>query len=160
MLLTCMKYIGGTKLDERIIRTDLDPGFQEEDSMEEESLVAKCATNTGRSMMKAEGPWQSHSSREVEREEEYGRADNSKSHSKGVWVYAMLGCTWPWCTGKYDSSFSQGKINLILCSILLIYTRSINAAYAYFYIHSIIHFVLHDTICCFKSRNCSAQSGG
>jgi nuclear cap-binding protein subunit 2 len=24
-----MKYIGGTKLDERIIRTDLDPGFQE-----------------------------------------------------------------------------------------------------------------------------------
>lgn len=27
--LDCMKYIGGTKLDERIIRTDLDPGFQE-----------------------------------------------------------------------------------------------------------------------------------
>ena len=24
-----MKYIGGTKLDERVIRTDLDPGFQE-----------------------------------------------------------------------------------------------------------------------------------
>jgi nuclear cap-binding protein subunit 2 len=24
-----MKYIGGTKLDERIIRTDLDPGFKE-----------------------------------------------------------------------------------------------------------------------------------
>lgn len=24
-----MKYIGGTKLDERIIRTDLDPGFVE-----------------------------------------------------------------------------------------------------------------------------------
>lgn len=24
-----MKYIGGTKLDERIIRTDLDPGFEE-----------------------------------------------------------------------------------------------------------------------------------
>lgn len=27
--LDCLKYIGGTKLDERIIRTDLDPGFQE-----------------------------------------------------------------------------------------------------------------------------------
>ncbi|CAK7564735.1 MAG: nuclear cap binding complex subunit [Sporothrix epigloea] len=27
--LDCMKYIGGTKLDERIIRTDLDPGFKE-----------------------------------------------------------------------------------------------------------------------------------
>lgn len=25
----CMKYIGGTKLDERLVRTDLDPGFQE-----------------------------------------------------------------------------------------------------------------------------------
>lgn len=24
-----MKYIGGTKLDERVIRTDLDPGFTE-----------------------------------------------------------------------------------------------------------------------------------
>ncbi len=24
-----MKYIGGTKLDERIVRTDLDPGFEE-----------------------------------------------------------------------------------------------------------------------------------
>lgn len=27
--LDCLKYIGGTKLDERIIRTDLDPGFEE-----------------------------------------------------------------------------------------------------------------------------------
>lgn len=27
--LDCMKYIGGTKLDERLIRCDLDPGFQE-----------------------------------------------------------------------------------------------------------------------------------
>ncbi|KAI9799950.1 MAG: Nuclear cap-binding protein subunit 2 [Sarcosagium campestre] len=27
--LDCLKYIGGTKLDERVIRTDLDPGFQE-----------------------------------------------------------------------------------------------------------------------------------
>jgi len=27
--LDCMKYIGGTKLDERIIRTDMDPGFTE-----------------------------------------------------------------------------------------------------------------------------------
>jgi nuclear cap-binding protein subunit 2 len=27
--LDCMKYIGGTKLDERIIRTDLDEGFIE-----------------------------------------------------------------------------------------------------------------------------------
>jgi len=24
-----MKYVGGTKLDERIVRTDLDPGFKE-----------------------------------------------------------------------------------------------------------------------------------
>lgn len=27
--LDCMKYISGTKLDERIIRTDLDPGYKE-----------------------------------------------------------------------------------------------------------------------------------
>lgn len=27
--LDCLKYIGGTKLDERIIRADLDPGFEE-----------------------------------------------------------------------------------------------------------------------------------
>ncbi|KZZ89716.1 nuclear cap binding protein subunit 2 [Moelleriella libera RCEF 2490] len=27
--LDCMKYIGGTKLDERVIRTDPDPGFEE-----------------------------------------------------------------------------------------------------------------------------------
>ena len=27
--LDCLKYIGGTKLDERIIRADLDPGFSE-----------------------------------------------------------------------------------------------------------------------------------
>lgn len=27
--LDCMKYVSGTKLDERIIRTDLDPGFEE-----------------------------------------------------------------------------------------------------------------------------------
>lgn len=27
--LDCMKYIGGTKLDERVIRTDLDAGFQD-----------------------------------------------------------------------------------------------------------------------------------
>ncbi|KIW62753.1 nuclear cap-binding protein subunit 2 [Phialophora macrospora] len=27
--LDCLKYIGGTKLDERVIRTDLDAGFQE-----------------------------------------------------------------------------------------------------------------------------------
>ncbi len=27
--LDCLKYIGGTKLDERLVRTDLDPGFQE-----------------------------------------------------------------------------------------------------------------------------------
>lgn len=27
--LACMKYVNGTKLDERIIRTDLDPGFRE-----------------------------------------------------------------------------------------------------------------------------------
>lgn len=27
--LDCLKYVGGTKLDERIIRTDLDEGFSE-----------------------------------------------------------------------------------------------------------------------------------
>lgn len=27
--LDAMKYVGGTKLDERLIRTDLDPGFKE-----------------------------------------------------------------------------------------------------------------------------------
>lgn len=27
--LDCLKYVGGTKLDERVIRADLDPGFEE-----------------------------------------------------------------------------------------------------------------------------------
>ena len=27
--LACLRYISGTKLDERVIRTDLDPGFEE-----------------------------------------------------------------------------------------------------------------------------------
>lgn len=27
--LDCLKYVGGTKLDERVIRTDLDPGFED-----------------------------------------------------------------------------------------------------------------------------------
>ena len=27
--LDCMKYINGTMLDERLIRTDIDPGFEE-----------------------------------------------------------------------------------------------------------------------------------
>ncbi|RMJ23313.1 hypothetical protein PHISP_05808 [Aspergillus sp. HF37] len=27
--LDCLKYVGGTKLDERIVRADLDPGFEE-----------------------------------------------------------------------------------------------------------------------------------
>ena len=62
--LDCMKYIGGTKLDERIIRTDLDPGFQEGRQYGlvylscseqytanimpgEVNRVGKCVTNTG-----------------------------------------------------------------------------------------------------------------
>lgn len=67
--LDCMKYIGGTKLDERIIRTDLDPGFKEgrqygyvtalssfyynsnKNCSGEESLAAKCATSTATSMI-------------------------------------------------------------------------------------------------------------
>lgn len=67
--LDCLKYIGGTKLDERIIRTDLDPGFEEgrqygyvfcgENAMEiydtnlltaVESLEVRSATNTEKSM--------------------------------------------------------------------------------------------------------------
>lgn len=72
--LDCLKYIGGTKLDERIIRTDLDPGFEEgrqygyvvlhlyqkreeEEyltfSEDEESLVGRCATNTVKSTIRA-----------------------------------------------------------------------------------------------------------
>ena len=70
--LDCMKYVGGTKLDERIIRTDLDEGFiegrqyglvyrleiplrfvyAEHDADLEEgeaSLVGKCATNIEKS---------------------------------------------------------------------------------------------------------------
>jgi RNA recognition motif-containing protein len=39
--LDCMKYIGGTKLDERIIRTDLDPGFQEGRQYGYGSIVSK-----------------------------------------------------------------------------------------------------------------------
>ena len=67
--LDCMKYIGGTKLDERIIRTDLDPGFQEgrqygfvsipywpaqrlaNDISDVESQVVKCEMSTVTSMI-------------------------------------------------------------------------------------------------------------
>lgn len=73
--LDCMKYIGGTKLDERIIRTDLDPGFQEGRQygcafylsqagstspiltfipIGEANLVVKCAMNTVMSMILGE----------------------------------------------------------------------------------------------------------
>lgn len=65
--LDCMKYIGGTKLDERIIRTDLDEGFAEgrqygyvygnlEGMMQANTLIAvasrgaKSATSTVTSM--------------------------------------------------------------------------------------------------------------
>jgi RNA recognition motif-containing protein len=72
--LDCLKYIGGTKLDERIIRTDLDPGFEEGRqygyvmlhlyqkrgeqecltfSEDEASLVDRCATNTAKSTTQA-----------------------------------------------------------------------------------------------------------
>lgn len=76
--LDCMKYIGGTKLDERIIRTDLDEGFvegrqyglvvfqlhclyswstkHEADLVTGEvSLVAKCVTSIEKSTILAEG---------------------------------------------------------------------------------------------------------
>jgi RNA recognition motif-containing protein len=66
--LDCMKYIGGTKLDERIIRTDLDEGFAEgrqygyvqgqileliasNNSAVAENLVAKFETNIATSMI-------------------------------------------------------------------------------------------------------------
>lgn len=69
--LDCMKYIGGTKLDERIIRTDLDPGFQEgrqygyvrqqgrgtaftDFISDAANPVARFATNIGRNMIQAE----------------------------------------------------------------------------------------------------------
>ncbi|KAH2547818.1 Nuclear cap-binding protein subunit 2 [Aspergillus fumigatus] len=53
--LDCLKYIGGTKLDERIIRTDLDPGFEEgrQYGEDEENLVGRCATNTVKSTILA-----------------------------------------------------------------------------------------------------------
>ena len=71
--LDCMKYIGGTKLDERIIRTDLDPGFKEGRQygfahlvheirrywlkvlVGVESLVAKFETNTETNTTLVEG---------------------------------------------------------------------------------------------------------
>lgn len=70
--LDCLKYIGGTKLDERIIRADLDPGFEEGRQfgyvvfkmrftdwewltllVDEASQVDKCATNTARNTTRA-----------------------------------------------------------------------------------------------------------
>ena len=42
--LDCMKYIGGTKLDERIIRTDLDPGFQEGRQFGYDTALLLCFT--------------------------------------------------------------------------------------------------------------------
>jgi hypothetical protein len=70
--LDCLKYIGGTKLDERIIRADLDPGFEEGRQFgyvmfkvrfvdqkwltllaDEANLVDKCATNTAKNTTRA-----------------------------------------------------------------------------------------------------------
>lgn len=67
--LDCMKYIGGTKLDERIIRTDLDEGFAEgrqygyvhqnflraptNSHLDEESLAARYEMSIARSMTPA-----------------------------------------------------------------------------------------------------------
>jgi len=65
--LDCMKYIGGTKLDERVIRTDLDEGFAEgrqygyanallyagivaNTSAVEANPAARCATSTATSL--------------------------------------------------------------------------------------------------------------
>jgi hypothetical protein len=64
--LDCMKYIGGTKLDERVIRTDLDEGFAEGRQygyawdkettsakaniyIDAANLAVRCATNTATS---------------------------------------------------------------------------------------------------------------
>lgn len=41
--LDCLKYIGGTKLDERIIRTDLDPGFEEGRQYGYVDILAGCS---------------------------------------------------------------------------------------------------------------------
>jgi len=70
--LDCLKYVGGTKLDERIIRTDLDPGFEEGRQFgyviialgfykqkwltsftDEESRVGKFVTNTAKNTIRA-----------------------------------------------------------------------------------------------------------
>jgi hypothetical protein len=78
--LDCMKYIGGTKLDERVIRTDLDEGFAEgrqygyawykemtsaqaNMDIDAANLAARCATNTATSTIPDEvalaGRWTS-----------------------------------------------------------------------------------------------------
>jgi RNA recognition motif-containing protein len=70
--LDCLKYVGGTKLDERIIRTDLDPGFEEGRQFgyvnvalscyqhkwltsftEEENRVGKCVMSTVKNTTRA-----------------------------------------------------------------------------------------------------------
>lgn len=96
--LDCMKYIGGTKLDERIIRTDLDPGFQEGRQygcacwvsqtrstypiltfvpVGEANLVVKCAMNTGMNMILGEEATAARLRRNArKRKKNMGKVDN------------------------------------------------------------------------------------
>lgn len=93
--LDCLKYVGGTKLDERIIRTDLDPGFQEgrqygyiinsplawnenvaNHILDAENRVVKCATsiakNSTRDVVDMAGPLKSSACAKKKNTEEEG----------------------------------------------------------------------------------------
>lgn len=104
--LDCMKYIGGTKLDERIIRTDLDPGFQEGRQygcacqlyqagltypkltfviVGEANLVVKCAMNIGMSMILGEEATAEQLRRNArKRKKNMGKVDNGLKKISGL----------------------------------------------------------------------------
>lgn len=97
--LDCMKYIGGTKLDERAIRTDLDPGFQEgrqygyefylsinteshDDSDKcsgEANLVAKFGTSIATNMIQAEEDMEEPSTQNARRKKKNTAREDSLS---------------------------------------------------------------------------------
>ena len=109
--LDCMKYIGGTKLDERVIRTDLDEGFAEgrqygyawykemlsaqaNTDIDAVNLAARCATNTATSTIPDEvasaGRWTSMERSETTTEEFTRAAHVSSSIGWGL----ALGRIW------------------------------------------------------------------
>ena len=78
--LDCMKYIGGTKLDERIIRTDLDEGFAE--GRQYGYVVAKFLTAHSLTFMQTRKVWRPSARRVPRRVRSWSRWLRS-SHARG-----------------------------------------------------------------------------